>query len=284
MFVNSLTSYTAIQRQGTYQHHDFDITSDGKWKSNFSATAPRRSGEEFRSGLDRRSEKGCAMTEFLQHGRIRLALHCLRPALQPEAHPLLLLHGLGESHAAHCAFTSDGWPGPVYALDFTGHGASSIPAGGGYTCEVLMGDVDIALAHIGAATVCGRGLGAYIALLIAGARPDLVRGAILLDGPGMAGACSTSTPYIPLVDATRPPPPDPFAIAELATDARPPDYAVHFARLASAHSPLAQPIAVCTREQPPWLRAVIDFLGCQSTTPADAMRAYAAPALQTATS
>lgn len=215
------------------------------------------------------------MIEYLQHGRIRLALHCLRRALAPDAHPLLLLHGLGESHAAHSTGTYDTWPGPIYALDFTGHGASSIPAGGGYSCEVLMGDVDIALAHIGPATVCGRGLGAYIALLIAGARPKRVRGAILLDGPGMAGACSTSTPYIPMVDTAQPAPPDPFAIAELATDARPSEYAAHFAMLASGGSPLAHPITICTLEQPPWLRAVNDLLECQHTQAADALRRYA---------
>ena len=215
-------------------------------------------------------------TAFLAHGRIRLALHPLRPATQPGAHPLLLLHGLGESHAAHPAAAHEGWPGAVHALDFTGHGHSSIPAGGGYSCEVLMGDVDIALAHLGPATVCGRGLGAYIALLIAGARPELVRGAILLDGPGMAGTCSASTPYIPLVDTAQPAPPDPFAIAELATDARPPEYAAHFAHLASQGSHLPHPITVCTREQPPWLRAVIDLLGCQPIAPQGAWRAYAA--------
>jgi len=103
-----------------------------------------------------------------------------------------------------------------------------------------------------------------------------VRGAILLDGPGMAGTCSASTPYIPLVDTAQPAPPDPFAIAELATDARPPEYAAHFARLAAQHSALPHPIAVCTRERPPWLRAVVDLLACPPMTPADAMHTFAA--------
>jgi pimeloyl-ACP methyl ester carboxylesterase len=215
------------------------------------------------------------MSEFLSHGRIRLALHCLRPAQEPGAHPLLLLHGLGESHAAHPAFSHARWPGTVYALDFTGHGASTIPAGGGYSCEVLMGDADIALAHIGPATVCGRGLGAYIALLIAGGRPDRVLGAILLDGPGMAGSCAACTPYIPLVDTTQPAPPDPFALAELATDARPPEYAAHFARLAAQRSHLPRPVTVCTREQPPWLRAAVEVLGDEPVAPFEAWRVYA---------
>ena len=53
-----------------------------------------------------------------------------------------------------------------------------------------MADADAALAHLGPATVYGRGLGAYVALLIAGARPDLVRGAVLDDGPGLVGGGS----------------------------------------------------------------------------------------------
>src|SRR6218665_1657377 len=171
------------------------------------------------------------MTEFLPHGRIRLALHRLQPARAPGAHPLLLLHAPGEAH--------------------------------------------FGVGHIGPATGCGRGLGAYIALLIAGGRPDRVLGAILLDGPGMAGSCAASTPYIPLVDTTPPAPPGPFAIAELATDARPPEYAAHFARLASQRSPLPRPITVCTREQPPWLQAVVDVLGGAPVDPANAWRMYA---------
>lgn len=138
-----------------------------------------------------------------------------------------------------------------------------------------MGDVDIALARIGPATVCGRGLGAYIALLIAGARPKKVRGAVLLDGPGLAGTCATSTPYIPLVHAASTLTPDPFALAELATDARPPEYAAHYATLAREFSALANPIAICTREQPPWLQAVRLLLACDAAHPVKACMSYA---------
>ena len=215
------------------------------------------------------------MTEYLQHGRIRLALHCLQPARHPASHALLLLHGLGESARVHPPGLYEAWPGAVHALDFTGHGASSIPAGGGYSCEVLMGDVDIVLAHLGAATVCGRGLGAYIALLIAGARPRKVRGAVLLDGPGLAGTCATSTPYIPPVHAASTLTPDPFALAELATDARPPEYAAHYAMLAQEFSALANPVTICTREQPPWLQAVRVLLGCDAAHPVKACMSYA---------
>ena len=116
---------------------------------------------------------------MLQHNKVTLALHEVRPGT---GRPLLFLHGLGES-ADMMSTLSVNWAGPVWALDFTGHGESSVPAGGGYSSEILMADADIALRHIGEATVVGRGLGAYIAFLIAGARPTLVRGAVLLDGP-----------------------------------------------------------------------------------------------------
>jgi len=146
----------------------------------------------------------------------------------------------------------------VFALDFTGHGESTIPAGGGYTAEVLMADADAALAQLGAVTVLGRGLGAYVALMLAGGRPKAVRGAILCDGPGLdGGAPEPAEPQITRPDPALAAPPDPFALAELAADVRPPDYAASFARQASQLSGLAQPIAVCARARPAWLAAVL---------------------------
>ena len=38
------------------------------------------------------------------------------------------------------------------ALDFTGHGQSTIPAGGGYNAEILLADADIALAALAGET------------------------------------------------------------------------------------------------------------------------------------
>ncbi|MBK7726097.1 MAG: alpha/beta hydrolase [Dehalococcoidia bacterium] len=124
------------------------------------------------------------MTVFVAHNQVKLALHTLREGDGPS---LLLLHALGEHSPGAVPAEFETWPGRIFALDFTGHGASTVPGGGGYTAEVLMGDADSALWMTGPATVAGRGLGAYIALLIAGGRPELVRGAILLDGPGLAG-------------------------------------------------------------------------------------------------
>ena len=191
--------------------------------------------------------------DMLNHNRVELALHTLRDGT---GHPLLLLHGLGEQSPNEVPDAVTDWNGPVTALDFTGHGASTMPVGGGYTAEVMMADADTAIRHLGEATIVGRGLGAYIALLVAGARPQRVRGVVLADGPGLSGGPSspTSQPVFSLepVDA----PPDPYALAELGRDLRPPDYATAFSRLALQGSDLEQPITVVARFRPSWLRAV----------------------------
>ncbi|MEM8904414.1 MAG: alpha/beta hydrolase, partial [Actinomycetota bacterium] len=148
---------------------------------------------------------------FLTHVRVQLGLHELRTG---DGRPLLLLHGLGERTPAEVPDWLDPlWPGPVLGLDFTGHGVSTIPVGGGYTCETLMADADAVLAEVGAVTVLGRGVGAYVALLLAGARPDAVRGAVLTAGPGLAGGGAGPTDN-PVADVAPGPhrAPDPFAL------------------------------------------------------------------------
>jgi pimeloyl-ACP methyl ester carboxylesterase len=209
----------------------------------------------------------------LRHNKVELALHELRAGPGPK---LLLLHGLGERSPAKPPPAAAGWLGPVYALDFTGHGESTVPRGGGYTAEILMGDVDAALAQLGSATLVGRGIGAYIALLCAGARPELVRGAILLDGPGLAGGSPRpGTPIVPSPDPGAVGPPDPFALVELAVDVRPPDYATSFARQATQLSDLERPLSVCTLEKPEWLRAVLTEPGVEETDAGAALVYYA---------
>jgi pimeloyl-ACP methyl ester carboxylesterase len=195
----------------------------------------------------------------VRHNRIDLALHALRGPLPAGegSPPLLHLHGLGERSPEAVPDHLGEWPGAVWALDFTGHGASSVPVGGGYFCELLMGDVDAALAHIGPATLYGRGLGAYVALLAAGARPDLVRGAVLDDGPGLAGGGSApGTQYVLEAPPASAGPPDPYALVELSRDVRPPDYAATYARQAATLSGLDTALAVCAVVRPPWLEAV----------------------------
>ncbi len=210
----------------------------------------------------------------LRHSKVELALHELRGG---SGRPLLLLHGLGERSPESVLPELAGWGGSVHALDFTGHGGSSVPSGGGYTVEILMGDADAALAHLGEVTLVGRGLGAYVGLLIAGGRPRQVRGVILRDGPGLAGGGGgSSSPHIAYIDTSGPAPPDPFALAELSRDLRPRDYAASFARQATQLSGLARPITVCALERPEWLAAVIEEIGVEEGTLDDALRYYAA--------
>lgn len=217
----------------------------------------------------------------LRHGKVDLALHPLRGG---EGRALLLLHGLGERSPAVVPSAAQAWPGPVWGLDFSGHGDSSVPAGGGYTAEVLMGDADAALAHLvgrhaehelGTVTVLGRGLGAYVALLLAGARPADVRGTVLADGPGLQGG--SPVPTSPLV-LTSPdgsgPTPDPWALLELGRDVRPPDYASSFARTAVAMSTLETPLTVAAVVRPPWLEAVVAEVGVQEATVAEGLALY----------
>lgn len=212
------------------------------------------------------------MTVFITHNQVKLALHTLREAPGPK---LLLLHALGEHSPAAIPAEFEAWPGAVYALDFTGHGASTVPGGGGYTAEVLMADADAALSMLGPATVAGKGLGAYIALLIAGARPSMVRGAILLDGAGLAGGGQRPGPVMVRGVPGRPMAPDPFALVELASDIRPPDYVARFAELAAEHSGLPVAVYVCGKARPEWLKAVLEVRGVKETTSGAALEACA---------
>jgi pimeloyl-ACP methyl ester carboxylesterase len=165
----------------------------------------------------------------IAHGALRLALHQRH---EGKGSRLLLLHDLGGSSAGWGAEV-EGWPGDVHALDLAGHGTSDWRPGGAYTPELFAADVDAALAATqGAETyLAGAGLGAYVVLLVAGARPDVVPGALLMRGAGLegggpqphhAGALDTSSlgataaPCDPLLWACR-------------DDPRPPDYARSFA-------------------------------------------------------
>ena len=216
---------------------------------------------------------------FLSHGKLRLALHALRS--EGRGHPLLLLHGLGERSPAWLPDEFASWPGAVHALDFTGHGASDLPLGGGYTAEILMGDADAALAHLGPSTLCGRGLGAYVALLLAGGRPSEVLGAILCDGPGLAGGgAHPGSPHVIHPDPSARGTPDPFALAELSSDLRPPDYAMSYVRQVNRLGRVEQPIAVCAVYRPAWLAAVAEDADTSLASLEDALASFASPRLR----
>jgi pimeloyl-ACP methyl ester carboxylesterase len=208
----------------------------------------------------------------LRHNRACLALHELRAG---EGRPLLLLHGLGERTPDRVPPYAEAWDGPVFGLDFIGHGASTKPAGGGYTAEILMADVDAALEYLGAVTVLGRGLGAYVGLLVAGARADLVRGVVLADGPGLVGGgIRPGSAYVLTVDDDDDATPDPYALFELSRDVRPPDYAQEYVRQVMQWSGLDRPIAVTTVTKPEWIEAVIDEPGVIEVTLDEALRLF----------
>ena len=119
----------------------------------------------------------------IRHARLELEL---RQRKAGSGTSLLLLHELYGS-SRDWGEEVDAWPGAVYGLDFCGHGASERLLGGAYSPELLLGDADAALAAIGSAALAGKGLGAYVALLLAGARSEDVPAALLAPGRGLAG-------------------------------------------------------------------------------------------------
>jgi pimeloyl-ACP methyl ester carboxylesterase len=194
----------------------------------------------------------------LASGRGEIALHELRPGPGPA---LLALHALGGSardFAAHAA----SWPGRVFALDLPGHGDSAWMRGGSYSPELCAAAADDALAELGDACLVGAGLGAYVALLLAGARAAHVPGVLLLPGRGLDGGGPAPRPdqavEVRSADALRMLEArnaaeraafDPMLRA-CESDPRPPDYARAFAD-AARRLLLAEDGAA----RPPWWQA-----------------------------
>ena len=213
----------------------------------------------------------------LQHGRVSLALHCLAKGRgDGESNPtLLMLHELGGS--AEALVAPKEWRGPVWGLDFTGHGESESPLGGGASPEILLGDVDAALAHLGPCTLLGQGLGAYVALLAAAAIPESVHGAILAEGEGFDGGgpeplplgANTALEQVGL-GVTE------LLQAELASDVRPPGYAGLLVRQAIHLGEMKPALIVATRldEGPPWLDAVKANAEVMSATVEEGLRRF----------
>lgn len=215
---------------------------------------------------------------MVRHHCIELALHTVDGGDEEAAgavRPLLLLHGLGE-RTPGAVPTGINWPGPVLGLDFTGHGSSTMPVGGGYTSEILVGDVDAALEHLGIpVTVLGRGLGAYIAMVAAAARPDVVHGVVMTDGPGLAGGGVHPGSHALVRPADTLGPPDPYALLELARDVRPADYARSFAGYAVEGSSLDTPLWVASVVRPAWLEAIVGEPGVGEGSVARGLETFA---------
>lgn len=210
---------------------------------------------------------------YLQHGRVKLALHRLAAGEGP---PLLLLHALYESSRSWGELAPH-WPGAVYALDFSGHGDSDRIRGGGYFAEILAGDADVALAHVGPAAIAGAGIGAYVAVLLAGTRPEQVPAALLLPGAGLAGGGATpeyTAPFAASIAAASAPgrgERDPF-LCMLESDVRPPEYVGRFAAAARTLFLLEG------STPPPWWREVARSASAERVTasPRDALKRLAA--------
>jgi len=177
----------------------------------------------------------------LQHGRVSIELHTLRPA---KGRPLLLLHALGSSAEAWPAAVLAWSHGPVHALDFAGHGKSDRVRGGAYYPEYFLADADLALEQIGEpCALVGAGVGAYVALLLGGSRADQILAALLLEGAGLEGGGplpgseiaaediegferfieTASSDYVTATDPL---------VAQCARDLRPLDYVTSFAQAA----------------------------------------------------
>ncbi|HVH04364.1 MAG TPA: alpha/beta fold hydrolase [Myxococcota bacterium] len=209
----------------------------------------------------------------LRHGRVSLALHELRGGA---GRKLLCLHALGATSESWRE-ASRAWPGPVFALDFSGHGRSGRVRGGGYTPELLAGDADAALAHLGDAALAGVGIGAYVALLLAGTRPEHVPAALLLAGDGLAGGGALPDPDRDRGGAFPPPEfhpadADPF-VAACGIDLRPIDYARAFAERARRLV-----LADLGADAPPWWVAAAECAAVErlpERTPATALAALA---------
>ena len=225
----------------------------------------------------------------LQHGRVSLALHALRPqdsggeepGRQRHTPTLLLLHALGGSSADWGSDVRT-WPAPVYALDFSGHGDSEWLPGGGYTPEGFAVEADRALAELGPdICVAGAGLGAYVTLLLSGARPNQVSGSLLVPGRGLEGGGplpdfeDTTRPRDPLLQPARPASAeatDPLVFS-CECDIRPVDYAEEFARRVRR---LFVPLRAAAYGPAPWLEAVTRYAAeAPATTLAEALRTLA---------
>ena len=102
-----------------------------------------------------------------------------------------------------------------------------------------------------------------------------MHGAIVLDGPGLAGGPTGPTSQSFFVLDTHGSIPDPYALVELGRDLRPPDYVRSFVRLALDGSDLDEPIAVCSVFRPDWLEAVAEEHGVMDVSLAEALDAYA---------
>lgn len=216
------------------------------------------------------------LLRHVQSGRHTVAAYEVKADAGPT---LLWLHALGGS-ARDAQGAASHWPGRVLALDFLGHGESPRPVGGSYTAELFAGDADAVLAESGEAHLAGQGLGAYVALLLAGARPDRVPAALLLPGRGLDGGGAEPTwdqshaeldahvaEVVANNDLAETLPLDPM-LYTVETDLRPRDYARQYADAAR------RLLFADGEPRPPWWEAA-HGAACAEPAPADVASALA---------
>ena len=225
----------------------------------------------------------------LTHGRTEVELHELRTG---SGMPLLLLHALGESSASWDETAMASWPGSVFALDFAGHGASEWVPGNAYVPEHFVAEADLALQAMGPTSECavvGAGIGAYVALLLAASRTEIVRIAMLLPGRGLEGggavpdrknrkittlqeweteAARRAEAYLPETDP---------GVSECEADIRPDDYVNAFAE--GARRLLLSDTVAKQDHVPSWWRYVTAAAAGVSSTEGPYMQSNLASAL-----
>lgn len=98
-----------------------------------------------------------------------------------EGETTLLLHGWLD-HAHSFDLLAPLLPGRTVALDFRGHGDSDwAPAASFYHFVEYLADLDAVLDQTSATRIVGHSMGAAVALLYAGARPDRLKHLTMLD-------------------------------------------------------------------------------------------------------
>jgi pimeloyl-ACP methyl ester carboxylesterase len=102
--------------------------------------------------------------------------------------PIVLVHGIADNALTWSFITNPlAHDYPVYAIDLPGYGFSGLPCGRDYAtldemCDVL---VDFVRDVVGRpALVVGNSMGGWLAVKLAWAAPELVRGVMLLDAGG----------------------------------------------------------------------------------------------------
>ena len=105
-----------------------------------------------------------------------------------EGPAILLLHGYGSDQLSWLANQQElAVAGRVYALDLPGHGETTLAGSGRLTDLVAAVERAIVGSAIGSVDVVAHSLGGSVAIVLAAARPDLIRSLALIAAGGVGG-------------------------------------------------------------------------------------------------